>query len=267
MTFMKRLSNCRLVYQPGNAVELIRLAIDGAERVIEKLFRQTARPVFSSTSGMFSEPLGPMNQHIPINVPAERAMISRQIMRHLAGSLLHSVDPGADQAFFSNKRPLFSFAATGLLRTAWRYAKFSKCSSFRKLGDVPGDESRKTSSSAISNLLASKPPNTKAPGWPILAFVPVDLLVLVTDVSPAGTFGLGRRSGDIGPFCRQTVRGLALAAITQYIPSNSYPFQSDFQKYVLRQDLIGSAQAGAGNTSSPVTQIASPSRRGAEQNK
>jgi CubicO group peptidase (beta-lactamase class C family) len=236
MTFMKRLSELPLVYQPGMQWSYS-LGHDVLSAVIEKV---SGKPLDQFLHERMFEPLG-MNS-IYYNVPADRAIDLSDNYAPFGGSLF-SVDPGATSIFLD--KPAFSFGSTGLVGTAGDYDKFLQMLlGFGKLGDVQVMKPE-TVKLGISNLLP-KTANTKGTWVANHGFGAGGRSGLGTDVSPAGTFGWGGAAGT-SAFV-DTVRGLRAGGYTQYIPSNSYPFQSDFPKYVYA-DLIGSAQAGAGNTS------------------
>lgn len=69
---------------------------------------------------------------------------------------------------------------------------------------------------------------------------------LGTAESPAGTFGWGGAAGTAAFV--DTGNGFRAGGYTQYMPSNTYPFQSDFPKYVYA-DLMKQMSAGEGKTS------------------
>ena len=185
-------------------------------------------------------PLGMNN--IFYNVPADRAIDLADNYAPFAGALI-PIDPGATSIFLD--KPAFAFGSTGLVGTAGDYDKFLQM--LLGFGTVGGIQVMKpdTVKLGMSNLLP-KTANTQGTWVANHGFGAGGRSGLGTEVSPAGTFGWGGAAGT-SAFV-DTVRGLRAGGYTQYIPSNSYPFQSDFPKYVYA-DLTGNAQAGAGNTS------------------
>ncbi|WP_373491558.1 serine hydrolase domain-containing protein [Parasphingorhabdus sp.] len=236
MTFVKRLAEMPLVYQPGTQWSYS-LSHDVLSAVIEKV---SGKPLDQFLQERMFGPLGMTS--IFYNVPAERAFDLADNYAPFAGSLI-PVDPGATSIFLD--RPPFAFGSTGLVGTAGDYDRFLQMLlGFGKLGDVQVMQPD-TVKLGMSNLLPETA-NTKGTWVANHGFGAGGRSGLGTEISPAGTFGWGGAAGT-SAFV-DTVRGLRAGGYTQYIPSNSYPFQSDFPKYVYA-DLIGNAQAGSGNTS------------------
>jgi len=236
MTFMKRLSELPLVYQPGTQWSYS-LSHDVLSAVIEKV---SGKPLDQFLQERMFGPLGMAS--IFYNVPADRAMDLADNYAPFAGSLI-PIDPGATSIFLD--KPAFAFGSTGLVGTAGDYDKFLQMLlGFGQLGDVRVMKPE-TVKLGMSNLLPETA-STRGTWVANHGFGAGGRSGLGTEVSPAGTFGWGGAAGT-SAFV-DTVRGLRAGGYTQYIPSNSYPFQSDFPKYVYA-DLIGSVQAGAGNTS------------------
>jgi len=175
-------------------------------------------------------------------VPADRAGDLADNYAPFAGALI-PIDPGATSIFLD--KPAFSFGSTGLVGTAADYDKFLQM--LLGFGTHGGVQVMKpeTAKLGMSNLLPETA-STKGTWVANHGFGAGGRSGLGTEVSPAGTFGWGGAAGT-SAFV-DTVRDVRAGGYTQYIPSNSYPFQSDFPKYVYA-DLTGSAQAGAGNTS------------------
>ncbi len=236
MTFMKRLSELPLVYQPGTQWSYS-LSHDVLSAVIEKV---SGKPLDQFLQERMFGPLG-MNS-IFYQVPADRADDLATNYAPFAGSLI-PIDSGPTSIFLD--KPPFAFGSTGLVGTAGDYDKFLQMLlGFGAVGDVRVMKPE-TVKLGISNLLP-KTASTKGTWVANHGFGAGGRSGLGTDVSPAGTFGWGGAAGT-SAFV-DTVRGFRAGGYTQYIPSNSYPFQSDFPKYVYA-DLIGNAQTGAGNTS------------------
>lgn len=236
MTFMKRLSELPLVYQPGTQWSYS-LSHDVLSAVIEKV---SGKPLDQFLQERMFGPLGMTN--IFYSVPADRAIDLADNYAPFAGSLI-PIDPGATSIFLD--KPAFAFGSTGLVGTAGDYDKFLQMLlGLGRVGNVQVMQPD-TVRLGMSNLLPETA-STKGTWVANHGFGAGGRSGLGTPVSPAGTFGWGGAAGT-SAFV-DTVRGLRAGGYTQYIPSNSYPFQSDFPKYVYA-DLTGSAQAGAGNTS------------------
>lgn len=236
MTFMKRLSELPLVYQPGTQWSYS-LSHDVLSAVIEKV---SGKPLDRFLHERMFGPLGMKNMFY--HVPADRAVDLADNYAPFAGSLI-PIDPGATSIFLD--KPAFAFGSTGLVGTAGDYDKFLQMLlGFGKFRDVQVMKPE-TVKLGISNLLPETA-STKGTWVANHGFGAGGRSGLGTAVSPAGTFGWGGAAGT-SAFV-DTARGVRAGGYTQYIPSNSYPFQSDFPKYVYA-DLTGSAQAGAGNTS------------------
>ncbi|WP_417619178.1 serine hydrolase domain-containing protein [Parasphingorhabdus sp.] len=236
MTFMKRLSEMPLVYQPGTQWSYS-LSHDVLSAVIEKV---SGKPLDQFLQERMFGPLG-MNS-IFYQVPADRAGDLADNYAPFAGALI-PIDPGATSIFLD--KPAFSFGSTGLVGTAADYDKFLQM--LLGFGTHGGVQVMKpeTAKLGMSNLLPETA-STKGTWVANHGFGAGGRSGLGTEVSPAGTFGWGGAAGT-SAFV-DTVRDVRAGGYTQYIPSNSYPFQSDFPKYVYA-DLIGSARTGAGNTS------------------
>ncbi len=236
MTFMQRLATMPLVYQPGTKWSYS-LSHDVLSAVIEKV---SGKPLDQFLEERMFGPLG-MNS-IFYQVPADRAADLADNYAPFAGALI-PIDPGATSIYLD--KPPFAFGSTGLVGTAGDYDKFLQM--ILGFGTVGGVQVMKpeTVKLGISNLL----PETASTAGTWVAnhgFGAGGRSGLGTAVSPAGSFGWGGAAGT-SAFV-DTVRGLRAGGYTQYIPSNSYPFQSDFPKYVYA-DLTGTAQTGAGKTS------------------
>lgn len=236
MTFVKRLAELPLVYQPGTQWSYS-LSHDVLSAVIEKV---SGKPLDQFLQERMFGPLGMTN--IFYSVPAERAIDLADNYAPFAGSLI-PIDPGATSIFLD--KPPFAFGSTGLVGTAGDYDKFLQMLlGLGRVGNVQVMQPD-TVRLGMSNLLPETA-STKGTWVANHGFGAGGRSGLGTEVSPAGTFGWGGAAGT-SAFV-DTVRGLRAGGYTQYIPSNSYPFQSDFPKYVYA-DLTGNAQAGAGNTS------------------
>ena len=236
MTFVKRLSELPLVYQPGTQWSYS-LGHDVLSAVVEKV---SGKPLDQFLQERMFGPLGMKDMFY--QVPADRAGDLADNYAPFAGSLI-PIDPGATSIFLD--KPPFAFGSTGLVGTAGDYDKFLQMLlGFGAVGNVRVMKPE-TARLGMSNLLPETA-STKGTWVANHGFGAGGRSGLGTEVSPAGTFGWGGAAGT-SAFV-DTARGLRAGGYTQYIPSNSYPFQSDFPKYVYA-DLIGSAQTGVGNTS------------------
>lgn len=237
MTFVKRLAEMPLVYQPGTQWSYS-LSHDVLSAVIEKISGKTLDAFLQER--MFG-PLGMKDMFY--HVPAERASDLADNYAPFAGSLI-PIDPGATSIYLD--KPAFAFGSTGLVGTAADYDKFLKMLvGFGTVGDVQIMKPE-TAKLGMSNLL---PEGASTKGtWVVNhGFGAGGRSGLGTAASPKGTFGWGGAAGT-SAFV-DTERSLRAGGYTQYIPSSSYPFQSEFPKYVYA-DLLGMApQAGEGKTS------------------
>lgn len=236
MTFVKRLAALPLVYQPGSKWSYS-LSHDVLSAVIEKI---SGKPLDQFLQERMFGPLG-MNS-IFYHVPADRAVDLADNYAPFAGSLI-PIDPGATSIYLD--KPAFAFGSTGLVGTAGDYDKFLKMLvGFGKVGDVQIMKPE-TAKLGMSNLL---PEGADTSGTWVAkqGFGAGGRAGLGTAASPAGTFGWGGAAGT-SAFV-DTVRGFRAGGYTQYIPSNTYPFQSNFPKYVYA-DLLGAVGAGEGKTS------------------
>ncbi|MEO9601556.1 serine hydrolase domain-containing protein [Parasphingorhabdus sp.] len=236
MTFMKRLSELPLVYQPGTQWSYS-ICHDVLSAVIEKV---SGKPLDEFLQARMFGPLGMSN--IGYHVPADQAHNLADNYAPFAGSLI-PIDPGATSIFLDE--PPFAFGATGLVGTASDYDRFLQM--LLGFGTVDGVQVMKpeTAKLGMSNLLPETA-NTKGTWIANHGFGAGGRSGLGTAASPTGTFGWGGAAGT-SAFV-DTVRGFRAGGYTQYFPSNRYPFQSDFPKYVYA-DLTGEAEVGAGNTS------------------
>ncbi len=234
-TFIERLGELPLVYQPGSKWSYS-LSHDVLSAVIEKV---SGKPLDQFLQERMFAPLG-MNDTF-YKVPADRAGDLADNYAPFAGSLI-PIDPGATSIYLD--APAFAFGSTGLVGTAADYDKFLQMLlGFGRLGDeqIMKPETAKL---GMSNLL---PETADLSGTWVAkqGFGAGGRVGLGTEASPAGTFGWGGAAGT-SAFV-DTKNGFRAGGYTQYIPSNSYPFQSNFPKYVYA-DLLGAA-AVEGKTS------------------
>lgn len=234
-TFIERLAEMPLVYQPGSKWSYS-LSHDVLSYVIEVISGKSLDAFLQER--MFG-PLG-MNDMF-YQVPADRVGDLADNYAPFAGSLF-PIDPGATSIYLD--APAFAFGSTGLVGTAADYDKFLQMLlGFGRLGDVQVMKPE-TAKLGMSNLL---PETADLSGTWVAkqGFGAGGRVGLGTAASPAGTFGWGGAAGT-SAFV-DTKNGFRAGGYTQYIPSNSYPFQSEFPKYVYA-DLLG-ADAAEGKTS------------------
>ena len=235
-TFVERLAGLPLVYQPGTKWSYS-LSHDVLSYVIEKI---SGKPLDQFLQERMFGPLG-MND-IFYHVPADRAGDLADNYAPFGGSLF-PIDPGATSIYLD--KPAFAFGSTGLVGTAADYDKFLQMLlGFGRLGDeqVMKPETAKL---GMSNLL---PDTVDTSGSWVAAhgFGAGGRSGLGTAASPSGTFGWGGAAGT-SAFVDTNI-GFRAGGYTQYIPSNSYPFQQNFPKYVYA-DLMAAQSAGEGKTS------------------
>jgi len=128
MTFMKRLAELPLVYQPGTQWSYS-LSHDVLSAVIEKV---SGKPLDQFLEERMFGPLG--MKEIYYQVPADRADDLADNYAPFAGSLI-PIDPGATSVFLD--KPPFAFGSTGLVGTAGDYDKFLQMLlGFGQLGKV-----------------------------------------------------------------------------------------------------------------------------------
>ncbi len=235
-TFISRLAELPLVYQPGS-IWSYSLSHDVLSYVIETV---SGKPLDIFLQERMFGPLGMKDMFYQL--PDDRKGDMADNYAPFGGTLL-PIDPGATSIYLD--KPAFAFGSTGLVGTARDYDIFLKM--IVGFGQVGGVRVMKpeTVKLAISNLLPESA-STKGTWVAAHGFGAGGRSGLGTAASPAGTFGWGGAAGT-SAFV-DTVRGLRAGGYTQYMPSNTYPFQSDFPKYVY-QDLLGAAAAGSGKTS------------------
>lgn len=235
-TFIDRLAKLPLVYQPGTKWSYS-VSQDVLSAVIEKV---SGMPLDQFLQTRMFGPLGMKDMFY--QVPADRVGDLASNYAPFAGSLF-PIDPAENSIYLD--KPAFAFGSTGLVGTARDYDTFLKMIvGFGTVGDVQVMKPE-TVKLGISNLL---PETVDLTGSWVAAhgFGAGGRSGKGTTASPKGTFGWGGAAGT-SAFV-DTERGLRAGGYTQYIPSNSYSFQSDFPKYVY-QDLTGSTEIGSGKTS------------------
>lgn len=225
-TFAKRLAALPLVYEPGTkwsysiGLDLLGYVIQVAAGVPFETFLQTR---------MFS-PLGMKDSFF--QVPQDRIKDFATNYAPFAGSLF-PIDPAATSIYLD--KPAFTYGGAGLVCSARDYDKFlNMLLGFGTLDgtSVMGEMAAKT---GMSNLL---PQGADLSGtWVVnQGFGAGGRVGIGTAASPAGTYGWGGAAGTAAFV--DTQRGLRAGGYTQYMPSNVYPFQSNFPKYVY-EDVLG----------------------------
>ncbi len=235
-TFMQRLSELPLVYQPGTKWSYS-ISIDVLSAVVEEA---SGKPLDMFLAERLFGPLG-MNDMF-YQVPEERKGDLADNHAVFAGSLI-PIDPGSTSIYLD--KPAFAFGGTGLVGTAKDYDVFLKM--LLGFGETGGVRVMKeeTARLAMSNLL---PEGADTSGTWVegQGFGAGGRSGLGTATSPAGTFGWGGAAGTAAFV--DTSRGFRAGGYTQYMPSNSYPFQASFPAYVY-EDLLGSSPVEAAATS------------------
>lgn len=225
-TFSKRLAALPLVYEPGTkwsysiGLDLLGYVIQVAAGMPFETFLQTR---------MFN-PLGMKDSFF--QVPQDRIKDFATNYAPFAGSLF-PIDPAASSIYLD--KPAFTYGGAGLVCSARDYDKFlNMLMGFGTLDgtSVMGEMAAKT---GMSNLL---PQGADLSGsWVVnQGFGAGGRVGIGTAASPAGTYGWGGAAGTAAFV--DTQRGLRAGGYTQYMPSNVYPFQSNFPKYVY-EDVLG----------------------------
>lgn len=231
-TFMDRLATLPLVYQPGTRWSYS-ISIDVLGYVVEKV---SGKPLETFLSERMFTPLGMTNSFF--QVPANRVADFADNYAVFGGTLL-PIDPASNSIYL--EKPAFAFGGAGLVASARDYDKFLHM--LMNFGELNGTRimTSETARTAMSNLL---PDGVSLEGtWMADShFGAGGRVGKGTPTSPAGSFGWGGAAGTAG-FVDTNLRFRA-GGYTQYMPSNSYPFQADFPKYVY-EELIAAATAEA----------------------
>ncbi|QJB69176.1 serine hydrolase domain-containing protein [Parasphingorhabdus halotolerans] len=235
-TFSKNLASLPLVYQPG-AKWSYSVSLDLLSYVVEVA---SGLPLDKFLQARMFDPLGMKDSFFQL--PADRVGDFATNYAPFAGALI-PIDP-AETSIYLDK-PAFAFGGAGMISSAADYDKFLKMLlGFGTSGGVTIMKPE-TAKLGMSNLL---PEGAEVKGsWVVnQGFGAGGRVGLGTPLSPAGTYGWGGAAGT-SAFV-DTVRGLRAGGYTQYMPSNTYPFQSDFPKYVYA-DLTGETVIDGGKTS------------------
>ena len=235
-TFAKNLASLPLVYQPG-AKWSYSVSLDLLSYVVEVA---SGLPLDKFLQARMFDPLGMKDSFFQL--PADRVGDFATNYAPFAGALI-PIDP-AETSIYLDK-PAFAFGGAGIISSAADYDKFLKMLvGFGTSGGV-SIMKPETAKLGMSNLL---PEGAEVKGsWVVnQGFGAGGRVGLGTPLSPAGTYGWGGAAGT-SAFV-DTVRGLRAGGYTQYMPSNTYPFQSDFPKYVYA-DLTGETVIDGGKTS------------------
>ncbi|MBA4781123.1 MAG: beta-lactamase family protein [Blastomonas sp.] len=146
-----------------------------------------------------------------------------------AGALI-PIDPAQDSIF--TVPPAFPFGGAGLVSSAADYDRF--LAMLVGKGQVNGTRimSEATALMGMSNLL---PPGVETKGTMAdgSGFGAGGRVGIGTDTSPIGTYGWGGAAGTVAFV--DHVRGIRASGYTQYMPSDTYPFQREFPKMVYEQ--------------------------------
>ena len=146
-----------------------------------------------------------------------------------AGALI-PIDPAQDSIF--TVPPAFPFGGAGLVSSAADYDRF--LAMLVGKGQLNGTRimSEATALMGMSNLL---PPGVETKGTMAdgSGFGAGGRVGIGTDTSPIGTYGWGGAAGTVAFV--DHVRGIRASGYTQYMPSDTYPFQREFPKMVYEQ--------------------------------
>ncbi|MEH6757932.1 MAG: serine hydrolase domain-containing protein [Parasphingorhabdus sp.] len=235
-TFSKNLASLPLVYEPGTRWSYS-VSLDLLSYVVEVA---SGLPLDEFLQKRMFDPLGMKDTFFQL--PADRVQDFTDNYAPFAGKLL-PIDPAENSIFLD--KPAFAFGGAGLVGSAADYDKF--LAMLLGFGTYKGTAIMhpETAKLGMSNLL---PAGVDMKGtWVVNhGFGAGGRVGLGTAVSPAGTYGWGGAAGT-SAFV-DTSNGFRAGGYTQYMPSNSYPFQADFPKYVYA-DLIQQMSAGGGKTS------------------
>ena len=235
-TFSKNLAALPLVYEPGTkwsysvSIDLMSYVVEVVSGLSLDIFLQKR---------MFG-PLGMKDSFFQL--PADRIEDFTDNYAPFAGTLI-PIDPAKTSIFLD--KPAFAFGGAGMVCSASDYDKFLMM--LLGFGTSQGTAimNPETAKLGMSNLLPSSVDLTGS--WVAAhGFGAGGRVGLGTPKSPAGTFGWGGAAGTAAFV--DTKYGFRAGGYTQYIPSNSYPFQSNFAKYVYA-DMMLNAQRADGKTS------------------
>ena len=235
-TFSKNLASLPLVYEPGTKWSYS-VSLDLLGYVVEVA---SGMPLEAFLQKRMFDPLGMKDTFF--RLPADRVKDFTDNYSPFAGTLI-PIDPAENSIYLDE--PAFAFGGAGLVGSAADYDKF--LTMLLGFGTYKGTAimQPETAKLGMSNLL---PEGTDMKGTWVAnhGFGAGGRAGLGTTASPAGTFGWGGAAGT-SAFV-DTGNGFRAGGYTQYIPSNAYPFQSNFPKYVYA-DLMQAMSAGEGKTS------------------
>ncbi len=235
-TFSKNLASLPLVYEPGTKWSYS-VSLDLLGYVVEVA---SGMPLEEFLQKRMFDPLGMKDTFF--RLPADRVKDFTDNYSPFGGALI-PIDPAENSIYLDE--PAFAFGGAGLVGSAGDYDKF--LTMLLGFGTYKGTAimQPETAKLGMSNLL---PEGTDMKGTWVAnhGFGAGGRAGLGTTASPAGTFGWGGAAGT-SAFV-DTGNGFRAGGYTQYIPSNAYPFQSNFPKYVYA-DLMKAMSAGGGKTS------------------
>ncbi|MEZ5709445.1 MAG: serine hydrolase domain-containing protein [Blastomonas sp.] len=224
--FADNLAGLPLIYEPGTHWSYS-VGLDLMGRVIELVSGQ---------------PFDAFLQHNifgPLDMTSTWFQVPESEMARLStnyfplGDTLIPVDPGDDSVYFD--KPAFPFGGAGLVSSARDYDRF--LGMLTGMGQLHGTRimAEETARLGMSNLLPEgviiDSPWVVGNGFGAGGRVGLD-----QDGKLSGTFGWSGAAGTVAFV--DTGRGMRAAAYTQYMPSDSYPFQRDFPRLVYA-DLMG----------------------------
>ena len=227
-TFSKRLAALPLVYEPGTKWSYS-IGLDLLGYVIEVA---AGMPLEDFLQRRMFGPLGMKDTFF--QVPEDRIKDFASNYAPFGGTLF-PIDLAQDSVYLD--KPAFAFGGAGLVCSARDYDKFLHM--LLGFGTLKGTSimTVATAKLGMSNLL---PDGVDLKGsWVVnQGFGAGGRVGIGTAASPLGTYGWGGAAGTAAFV--DTERKFRAGGYTQYMPSNVYPFQSNFSKYVY-EDLLGIA--------------------------
>lgn len=234
-TFSKRLAALPLVYEPGTQWSYS-IGLDLMGYVIQVA---AGMPLEDFLQQRMFNPLGMNN--IFFQLPKERVKDFATNYAPFAGTLF-PIDIATNSIYLD--KPPFAFGGAGLVSSARDYDKFLHM--LMGFGTLNGTSimDEHIAKLGMSNLLPEGA--SLAGSWVVnQGFGAGGRVGIGTSLSPLGTYGWGGAAGTAAFV--DTERKFRAGGYTQYMPSNVYPFQSNFAKYVY-EDLLG-LQVEVGKTS------------------
>lgn len=225
-TFAKRLAALPLVYEPGTKWSYS-IGLDLLGYVIQVA---AGMPLETLLQKRMFGPLGMKDTFF--QVPKDRIKDFSSNYAPFGGTLF-PIDLAQDSIYLD--KPPFAFGGAGLVSSARDYDKFLHM--LLGFGTLNGTAimTEATAKLGMSNLL---PVGVDLRGsWVVnQGFGAGGRVGIGNANSPLGTYGWGGAAGTAAFV--DTQRKFRAGGYTQYMPSNTYPFQANFPKYVY-EDLLG----------------------------